>query len=137
MVYTHLSTVLYVLAIFNPSDFSYRTVYHMNALVPIFYRFESSYANVLSRRSLLHYSNEDGKADGFLSSSKLGSPYTKAISDGILTMQESGDLRKLKTRWWKAPDQEECDVSLIRSFPFTVDRMLKCVDKESAEKELP
>ena len=30
-----------------------------------------------------------------------GSPYTRAISAGILGLQESGTLQKLKTKWWK------------------------------------
>ena len=54
-----------------------------------------------------------------------GSPYTKAISDGILAMQESGDLRKLKARWWKVQDQEQADCSGVskgRSGNYGVDR---------------
>ena len=29
------------------------------------------------------------------------SPYTKAISAGILKLQEDGILQQLKTKWWK------------------------------------
>jgi hypothetical protein len=40
----------------------------------------------------------------------LESPYTKAISDGVLRMQEKGILTKLKTRWWneKYVPEEKC-----------------------------
>ena len=31
----------------------------------------------------------------------VGSPYTKAISAGILALQEKGILQKLKIKWWK------------------------------------
>ena len=31
----------------------------------------------------------------------LGSPYTRAISAGILALQEKGILQKLKIKWWK------------------------------------
>ncbi|XP_042864660.1 glutamate receptor ionotropic, kainate 2-like isoform X5 [Penaeus japonicus] len=30
-----------------------------------------------------------------------GSPYTNTISEAILNLQESGNLQKLRTRWWK------------------------------------
>lgn len=30
-----------------------------------------------------------------------GSPYTKAISDGTLALQEKGVLQQLKQKWWK------------------------------------
>lgn len=31
----------------------------------------------------------------------IGSPYTKAISAGILRLQEKGILQTLKIKWWK------------------------------------
>ncbi len=36
-----------------------------------------------------------------------GSPYTKAISDGILELQEKGTLTVLKNRWWKVSSEGE------------------------------
>ena len=29
------------------------------------------------------------------------SPYTRAVSAGVLSLQEKGILQKLKTKWWK------------------------------------
>ena len=31
----------------------------------------------------------------------LDSPYTRAVSAGVLSLQEKGILQKLKTKWWK------------------------------------
>ena len=44
-----------------------------------------------------------------------GSPYTKAISDGILQLQEKGVLTKLYNKWWKEERLETpCLVSKAR-----------------------
>ncbi len=51
-----------------------------------------------------------------------GSPYTKAISDGILELQEKGVLAILYNRWWKDKGQSttgsnSCQVRKYILFP--------------------
>ena len=43
------------------------------------------------------------------------SPYTRAVSAGVLSLQEKGILQKLKTKWWKEMHGGgNCVVSQIR-----------------------
>ncbi|XP_046988610.1 glutamate receptor ionotropic, kainate 2-like [Schistocerca americana] len=48
---------------------------------------------------------------------QLDSPFRTAVSSAVLTLQERGNLSALKTRWWKAPEGEECpsDVDTVDS----------------------
>ena len=42
------------------------------------------------------------------------SPYTAAMTAGVLTLQESGQLQELKNKWWKKErGGGTCKVSLL------------------------
>ncbi len=65
------------------------------------------------------------------------SPYTKAISDGILTLQEKGFLQKLKNKWWKEMyGGGECQVrTLTDNAVATVFSLLVCLESRVSPKK--
>lgn len=51
---------------------------------------------------------------------KIESPFRGLLSEAVLQMQESGEISRMKTKWWKEKrGGGACGVSLVNDNSFT------------------